>query len=241
MVLKCCIIVSSNSIFLIKCSGEKPEGVDADNIVDRIVSRRDMATQMSPGGSTHSSSPSTNPVLEPQSDHPAQLEIREVQVDKRATVIRWSKSPGSRRIKSGQPDVVEFNPNAADAQSSSWDISEEVSNFSKYVPFPSFCFVPSSLEQTKFFRIRARNINLETTPLPAHYGLESRPLTPNIYLVHKQLITKLDLTIGFYCIVKIYHEIYSIVGDQVKLTMEAVLFQISIEFSSENICTFLSF
>ncbi|KAJ6412994.1 hypothetical protein OIU84_005918 [Salix udensis] len=56
---------------------------------------------------------------------------REVQVDKRATVIRWSKSPGSRRIKSGQPDVVEFNPNAADAQSSSWDVSEEVSNFSK--------------------------------------------------------------------------------------------------------------
>ncbi|KAF9682391.1 hypothetical protein SADUNF_Sadunf05G0104200 [Salix dunnii] len=112
--------------------GEKPEGIDdADNMVDRVISRRDMATQMSPGGSTHSSPPSTNPVLEPQSDHPAQLEIREVQVDKRATVIRWSKSPGSRRIKSGQPDVVEFNPNAADAQSSSWDVSEEESNFSK--------------------------------------------------------------------------------------------------------------
>ncbi|KAJ6736614.1 hypothetical protein OIU85_018758 [Salix viminalis] len=119
--------------------GEKPEGVDdADNTVDRIVSRRDMATQMSPGGSTHSSGrgrssspPSTDPVLEPQGDHPAQLEIREVQVDKRATVIRWSKSPGSRRIKSRQPDVVEFNPDAADAQSSSWDVSEEVSNFSK--------------------------------------------------------------------------------------------------------------
>ncbi|KAJ6398603.1 hypothetical protein OIU77_019398 [Salix suchowensis] len=86
--------------------GEKPEGIDdADNTVDRIVSRRDMATQMSPWG--------------------------EVQVDKRATVIRWSKSPGSRRIKSRQPDVVEFNPDAADAQSSSWDVSEEVSNFSK--------------------------------------------------------------------------------------------------------------
>jgi hypothetical protein len=69
------------------------------------------------------------------------LEIREVQVDKRATVIRWSKRPGSRRIKRGQPDVEEFNPNAADAHSSSWDISEEVSDFSKYVPFASFCFV----------------------------------------------------------------------------------------------------
>lgn len=107
-----------------------------------------MATQMSPEGSTHSSCrgrssspPSTDPVLEPQSDHPAKLEIREVQVDKRATVIRWSKRPGSRRIKRGQPDVEEFNPNAADAHSSSWDISEEVSDFSKYVPFASFCFV----------------------------------------------------------------------------------------------------
>lgn len=118
---------------------EKPEGVDdANNTVDRIISRRDMATQMSPEGSTNSSCrgrssspPSTDPVLEPQSDRPAKLEIREVQVDKRATVIRWSKRPGSRRIKRGQPDVEEFNPNAADAQSSSWDISEEVSDFSK--------------------------------------------------------------------------------------------------------------
>ncbi|KAJ6919587.1 hypothetical protein NC651_013515 [Populus alba x Populus x berolinensis] len=117
---------------------EKPEGVDdANNTVDRIISRRDMATQMSPESSTHSSCrgrssspPSTDPVLEPQSDHPAKLEIREVQVDKRATVIRWSKRPGSRRIKRGQPDVEEFNSNAADV-SSSWDISEEVSDFSK--------------------------------------------------------------------------------------------------------------
>lgn len=118
---------------------EKPEGIDdANNTVDRIISRRDMATQMSPEGSTHSSCrgrssspPTTDPVPEPQSDHPAKLEIREVQVDKRATVIRWSKRPGSRRIKRGQPDVEEFNSNAADAQSSSWDISEEVSDFSK--------------------------------------------------------------------------------------------------------------
>ncbi|CAK7337680.1 unnamed protein product [Dovyalis caffra] len=118
---------------------EKPEGVgDASNTVDRIISRRDMATQMSPESSTHSSCrrrssspPSIAPVLEPPSDHSSKLEIREVQVDKRATVIRWSKRPGSQRIKRRQPDVEDFNPNAADARSSSWDISEAVSDFSK--------------------------------------------------------------------------------------------------------------
>ncbi|KAJ6678415.1 REMORIN FAMILY PROTEIN [Salix viminalis] len=119
--------------------GEKTEGIDdANNTVDRIISRRDMATQMSPVGSSHSScrgssssTPSISPVLAPASDHPGKLDIREFQVDKRATVIRWSERPGSRRIKRGQPDVKDFNPNAADAHSSSLDISEAVSDFSK--------------------------------------------------------------------------------------------------------------
>ena len=56
VVLKCCMIVSSHTSFLIKCADEKPEGIDdANNTVDRIISRTDMATQMSPEGSSHSS------------------------------------------------------------------------------------------------------------------------------------------------------------------------------------------
>ena len=140
------MFLSSHTSFLIKCAGEKKEGIDdANNTVDRIISRRDMATQMSPVGSSHSScrgssssTPSISPVLAPASDHPGKLDIREFQVDKRATVIRWSERPGSRRIKRGQPDVKDFNPNAADAHSSSLDISEAVSDFSKQVPSASF-------------------------------------------------------------------------------------------------------
>ncbi|KAJ6366867.1 hypothetical protein OIU77_003278 [Salix suchowensis] len=119
--------------------GEKKEGIDdANNTVDRIISRRDMATQMSPVGSSpsscrgsSSSTPSISPVQAPASDNHGKLDIREFQVDKRATVIRWSERPGSRRIKRGQPDVKDFNPNAADAHSSYLDISEAVSDFSK--------------------------------------------------------------------------------------------------------------
>ncbi|KAK1586720.1 hypothetical protein Q3G72_005488 [Acer saccharum] len=104
------------------------ENTDAENVVSRAVSRRDMATQMSPEDGSHPSPPSILPVVE---DHPAKLEVREVQVDKRATIINRSKRHGSRRIKKGVPDFENLYQNAADTCKSSWDLSEEATSISK--------------------------------------------------------------------------------------------------------------
>ena len=96
-----------------------------------------MATQMSPQGRTcssprgRSSSPPSIPPVE-QTDHPAKLEIREVQVDKRATLVSSKTTRhGSRTGKKGLPGVQDTKKNASDPHISSWDISEESSDFSK--------------------------------------------------------------------------------------------------------------
>ncbi|KAI8000655.1 hypothetical protein LOK49_LG09G02452 [Camellia lanceoleosa] len=73
---------------------------DAATNISRDVSRRDMATQISPEGSPYSSpkrlsfSPSTPPVLpivELESPKTSKLEVRDIQVDEQVTVTRWSK------------------------------------------------------------------------------------------------------------------------------------------------------
>ncbi|XP_059623889.1 uncharacterized protein LOC132266895 [Cornus florida] len=98
---------------------------DSEDIVSRVVSRQDMATQMSPTGSSHSSpegisSFSTSPrailsLVESNSNCSAKLEVRDVQVDKRALTIRQFKEKGS-------PDVEDLT--------SPWD-AEATNNTSK--------------------------------------------------------------------------------------------------------------
>ncbi|THG00096.1 hypothetical protein TEA_012392 [Camellia sinensis var. sinensis] len=113
---------------------EKLDGAkDAETMVSRVVSRRDMATQMSPRDSTGSSPkgrssfstspPSILPIVESHSNDSAKLEIRDVQVDKRATVTKQAKKHGVRKIKNGSPDVKNLT--------SSWDIAEAANNMSK--------------------------------------------------------------------------------------------------------------
>lgn len=114
-------------------------------MVSRVVSRRDMATQMSPESSTNSSprgkssfSPAVRSVAELQNDHPAKLEVREVQIDKGSTTISWSKRHRSRRIKSGFPDVDEFYQNVTGTCAPSLDLSEVAASISKYAMFIFF-------------------------------------------------------------------------------------------------------
>ncbi|KAA8547097.1 hypothetical protein F0562_003526 [Nyssa sinensis] len=106
---------------------EKLDGTEAsETMVSRVVSRRDMATQMSPEGSTHASPkgrlsfstspPSILPPVKPHSNQSAKLEVRDVQVDKRATVIRHSRKKHSSDV---------------DGLTSSWDIAESTKNTSK--------------------------------------------------------------------------------------------------------------
>ncbi|XAR73989.1 hypothetical protein NMG60_11008134 [Bertholletia excelsa] len=111
---------------------EKAEGCkDTENMVSRVVSRRDMATQMSPRESTHSSprgrssfstsSPSMLPTVEqPQSP---KMDIKDVQVDKRVTTKGQSKKHGIRKMKNGSADAKDLI--------SSWDIAEGPKNMSK--------------------------------------------------------------------------------------------------------------
>ncbi|KAA8531692.1 hypothetical protein F0562_006591 [Nyssa sinensis] len=89
---------------------EKLDGTkDLETMVSRVVSRRDMATQMSPEGSTQSSPkgklsfstspPTIRPIVEPHSNQSVKVEVRDVQVDKRATVIQQSRKKHSSDIE----------------------------------------------------------------------------------------------------------------------------------------------
>ncbi|KAL0461467.1 UNVERIFIED_CONTAM: hypothetical protein Slati_0034300 [Sesamum latifolium] len=89
--------------------------VDGSKEEEAVVYRRDMATQMSPEGSTHSSSrgrlsfstlPSSVPApFRPHSNHAAKDEIRDVQVDKGTTMARQSKKQGIKKMKKDSTNV----------------------------------------------------------------------------------------------------------------------------------------
>ncbi|XVF15551.1 hypothetical protein REPUB_Repub09cG0163900 [Reevesia pubescens] len=116
---------------------------DAEMMTSSAASRRDMATQMSPEGSSIHSSPrerssfchSPPPILPlpavENNDHRSKLDIREVQIDKGASITKWSKRHGSRRIKKGMPDFEDFYQNSTVASALSLDISEAATSISK--------------------------------------------------------------------------------------------------------------
>ncbi|KAL2551990.1 Remorin family protein [Forsythia ovata] len=104
--------------------GDKLDGTkEEETIVSRVVSRRDMATQMSPIGSAHSSPkgslsfsviPSSVPSsLEPHSNHSARDGVRDVQVDE-PTIV--DGHPIKRKMKKGSPCIKNLR--------SLWDVSE---------------------------------------------------------------------------------------------------------------------
>ncbi|KAI5656229.1 hypothetical protein M9H77_25022 [Catharanthus roseus] len=110
--------------------------------ISRAVSRRDMATQMSPEGSPQSSSrqqssfsPSTTPILpivEVQSINSyLKPEIRDVQVDERVTVTRWSKKNRVRVPGRGSGNADDWKRKAVEIRSAGWDVSETAKSISK--------------------------------------------------------------------------------------------------------------
>ncbi|KAM3710384.1 hypothetical protein ACB098_01G027300 [Castanea mollissima] len=112
---------------------EKNDGVkDAGTDISRGVSRRDMATQMSPEGSSQSSperrlsfsasNPCALTIEELQSVPSSKLEVRDVQVDERVTMTRWSKKHKARFPGKGSDNVDNWKKKDLDAQSSDWDI-----------------------------------------------------------------------------------------------------------------------
>ncbi|KAL7085216.1 hypothetical protein ACP275_14G268300 [Erythranthe tilingii] len=96
---------------------------DAANNISRVVSRRDMATQMSPESSMQSSpgrissfslaTPSVLPLQKIRSS--SKKEIRDVKIDERVTVTRWSKKNNSQNANDWKRKDVDFH-------SASWEV-----------------------------------------------------------------------------------------------------------------------
>ncbi|XP_031118638.1 uncharacterized protein LOC116022177 [Ipomoea triloba] len=102
--------------------------------VSRVVSRRDMATQMSPEASPHSSprrrssfsssTPSIVPFVEVQSFHPSRAEVKDVPVDERVTMTRWSKKHRARIPGRSLENNDNWKTKATEMHSAGREISE---------------------------------------------------------------------------------------------------------------------
>lgn len=105
-----------------------------------ILRRKDVATQMSPEDSPRSSpkeglhfspSPASSPVIEEMQSHFSKLEVRDVQVDDRVTVTRWTKKNASRGSEKGSANVVEWKKKTAESRGSAWEVPETAKSMSK--------------------------------------------------------------------------------------------------------------
>ncbi|KAL6504365.1 hypothetical protein OROGR_026288 [Orobanche gracilis] len=136
----CSEMLSQSSLF-----GHHPDEKcedGADNI-SRAVSRRDMATQMSPESSRQSSpirhSPSfsltTSAIqhVESQNMHSNKPEMRDVPVDERVTMTRWSKNNRCEiNSRKGSRNGGDWKRKDVNFQSGSWEVAAETSkSFSK--------------------------------------------------------------------------------------------------------------
>ncbi|KAK5831849.1 hypothetical protein F383_04792 [Gossypium arboreum] len=114
---------------------------DAATDISQTVSRRDMATQMSPQSSTHSSpkgrpsfspsSPSALPIMELQSIHGSKSVLRDVPVDERVTLTRWSKKHRARNTGKSSEIVDDWRKKVVDTCTSTWDVTETGKSISK--------------------------------------------------------------------------------------------------------------
>lgn len=113
---------------------------DADNGVSRVISRRDMATQMSPEASPSTSpirqssfspsTPSILPLVELQNVSSNKAEMRDVPIDERVTVTRWSKKQKAR-IPGRSMELDDWKRKAMEIRSSGWDVSDTSTSISK--------------------------------------------------------------------------------------------------------------
>ncbi|URE40198.1 remorin C-terminal domain containing protein [Musa troglodytarum] len=121
---------------------EKSEGTrESASTVSAAVLRKDVATQMSPGGSIPSSpkgrpfSPSLSsvPPLEELENHFSKSVVRDVQVDDQVTVTRWSKKHTARSSDRRLASILEWKKKKTEASNSSgWEVAETEKPTSKY-------------------------------------------------------------------------------------------------------------
>lgn len=107
-----------------------------------MVLGKDVSTQMSLDGSSQSSpkerhsssqSPSAHPIEELES-HFSKLEVRDVQVDDRVTVTRWSKKHVARGSDRRPLNIIEWKKKTVKANmdsSAGWEVAETAKCISK--------------------------------------------------------------------------------------------------------------
>ncbi|CAN4082907.1 unnamed protein product [Withania somnifera] len=95
--------------------------------VSSAASRRDMATQMSPDGSTQASPQERSsfipPGVEQSKQHATKVEIRDVQVDKGASISGLPRKSRVRESKKELPDVSDSN--------SPWNVADRAKSMTK--------------------------------------------------------------------------------------------------------------
>lgn len=132
----------SQSLLRITQDGKIGGVMDTATNISRDVSRRDMATQMSPEGSPYSSprrrnsislSSSMLPVAELQQIHTSKADVRDVQVDDQVSLSRWSKKSRARipGRRSGSEMVDDWKRKALEVRSADWEVSEMTKSLSK--------------------------------------------------------------------------------------------------------------
>ncbi|WOL20016.1 hypothetical protein Cni_G28818 [Canna indica] len=133
------LIESSSSVP--SSQDEKSEGTrEATSMTSASVLRKDVATQMSPEGSTESSpkerplSPSlaSAPQIEELESHFSKLQVRDVQVDDRVTVTRWSKKHVARGTDKRSASIIEWKKKTVEANTSPWEVTDTAKSVSKF-------------------------------------------------------------------------------------------------------------
>ncbi|XP_010943080.1 uncharacterized protein [Elaeis guineensis] len=114
---------------------------EAATMISPVVLRKDVATQMSPEGSTPSS-PKEMPFFSPSSQsarpiqdlesHFSKLEVRDVQVDDRVTVTRWSKKHIARGSDRRSTNIIEWRKKTVETKAASWEVADTAKSMSKY-------------------------------------------------------------------------------------------------------------
>eukprot|EP00262_Sarcandra_glabra_P010452 TRINITY_DN2573_c1_g2_i1.p1 TRINITY_DN2573_c1_g2~~TRINITY_DN2573_c1_g2_i1.p1 ORF type:complete len:213 (+),score=38.75 TRINITY_DN2573_c1_g2_i1:34-639(+) len=72
------------------------------------------------------------PTPDVQSSHLSKLEVRDVQVDDRVTMTRWSKKHKTRGSHKGSLEIKERKKKAVEARASAWEVAETEKCISKY-------------------------------------------------------------------------------------------------------------
>lgn len=117
---------------------EKFDGMkEATSMISVTTLRKDVATQMSPDGSTSSSpegpsspSPASAPAIVALESHFTKLEVRDVQVDDRVTVTRWSRKHIARGSDKQSASIIEWNK-TIEANNTSWEVTDTAKSISK--------------------------------------------------------------------------------------------------------------